>query len=225
MKEPLKGIDDNRILTLHQKLFLNKFTKSELREAFRLTGGTALSAFYLEHRLSEDLDFFSSEKIPLSVLEEFLKSLDNVKDISFSRLFDRNLFNLKLRDDNFLKVEFSRYSLKNIEACPVVDHLTIDGFLDIIVNKLCAVADRSDAKDYVDIYCALKNSNLSLKRLMALAENKCDIKGIGHVLKSRLLQMPSGLDRLPLIKDLTEIDVKVFFEKNIREIIASENNR
>jgi predicted nucleotidyltransferase component of viral defense system len=29
---------------------------------FRLTGGTALRAFYLEHRLSEDLDFFLMRK-------------------------------------------------------------------------------------------------------------------------------------------------------------------
>lgn len=64
MKRPLKGIRNNAILTTAQISLLEEFIKSDLNDVFRLTGGTALSAFYLEHRLSEDLDFFSHEKIP-----------------------------------------------------------------------------------------------------------------------------------------------------------------
>lgn len=59
MKRPVKGIDDNIILTEYQKSFFKEFSRSDLKDAFRLTGDTALRAFYLEHRLSEDLDFFS----------------------------------------------------------------------------------------------------------------------------------------------------------------------
>ncbi len=75
LKEPVRDINNNKILTAVQKSFLSEFEKSELREVFRLTGGTALSAFYLEHRLSEDIDFFSKEKVPLTVLGAFLKSI------------------------------------------------------------------------------------------------------------------------------------------------------
>ena len=52
---------------------------SELPEinAFYLTGGTALSAFYLNHRKSNDLDFFTSTEeliLPFSFkIEEVLK--------------------------------------------------------------------------------------------------------------------------------------------------------
>ena len=70
----LRNIDDNKILTPNQKSFLHEFTKSELRNVFRLTGGTALSAFYLEHRLSEDLDFFSEEKIK-ALFEKLIKDI------------------------------------------------------------------------------------------------------------------------------------------------------
>jgi len=70
MRRPLRGINDNKILSPQQKAFLREFTKTELTNAFRFTGGTALSAFYLEHRLSEDLDFFSSEKIPFYVTSQ-----------------------------------------------------------------------------------------------------------------------------------------------------------
>lgn len=222
VKKPIKGIDNNIILTPSQKTFLHEFAKSELKEVFRLTGGTALSAFYLEHRLSEDLDFFSKEKVPLNVLEQFLKSVGIVQDIFFSKLFDRNIFNLKIRDGSFLKIEFTASSLVNIEDYATVDYLLIDSFLDLTVNKLCAIADRSDAKDYIDVYFALKGSALSLKELIELAEKKCEIKGISHVLKSRLLQLPAGIDKLPLRIDLIEADVKIFFERLIRDIIAAE---
>lgn len=222
MKKPLRGIDNNRILIPNQRLFLHEFVKSDLRDVFRLTGGTALSAFYLEHRLSEDLDFFSSEIVPLTVIESFLKSADSVKEISFSKLFDRNIFNLMMTDRSLLKLEFTQTTLINIEEYSLIDNLRIDSFLDIVVNKLCAIADRYDAKDYVDVYCALKNSDLNLKDLVVLAEKKCTIKGIRHVLKSRLLQIPDGIQKLPLKIELTETDLKIFFEKLIRDIIASE---
>jgi len=222
MKKPLRGIDNNRILIPNQRLFLHEFVKSDLRDVFRLTGGTALSAFYLEHRLSEDLDFFSSEIVPLTVIENFLKSVDSVMEISFSKLFDRNIFDLMMTDRGLLKLEFTQTTLINIEEYALIDNLRIDSFLDIVVNKLCAIADRYDAKDYVDVYCALKNSDLNLKDLFVLAEKKCNIKGIRHVLKSRLLQIPDGIQKLPLKIELTETDLKIFFEKLIRDIIASE---
>ncbi len=61
--KPIRGIDCNLILTEWQKVFLKAFASSDLKEHFNLSGGTALSGFYLEHRLSDDLDFFSSVKL------------------------------------------------------------------------------------------------------------------------------------------------------------------
>lgn len=50
-------------LTLKQRIIFDEFRKSNyLKENFYFTGGTALSAVYLQHRESEDLDFFSGEK-------------------------------------------------------------------------------------------------------------------------------------------------------------------
>lgn len=222
MKKPVKSIDDNRILTFNQQTFLSEFIKSELKDVFRLSGGTALSAFYLEHRLSEDLDFLSKENVPLTILESFLRSINIVEDIFFTKLFDRNIFNLKIKDGSFLKVEFAATSLINLEDNVLIGNLVVDSFLDITVNKLCAIADRTEAKDYVDVYCALKNSDLSLRELMSLAEKKCGIKGIRYVLESRLLQIPDGIDKLQLRINLTEDDIRIFFENHIRDIILEK---
>lgn len=222
MRKPVKGLRDNRVLTANQITFLVEFVKSDLSNAFRLTGGTALSAFYLEHRFSEDLDFFSHEKIPFYLPEEFLKSLSFVDAISHTRLFDRNIFNLKLKDGTALKTEFTYYPLRNIEAAVTIDGLHVDGFLDLTVNKLCAMADRSDAKDYIDVYCALTSSGLNINEMFALAEQKCEVKGIRHILKSRLLQIPDGVENLPLRISVTREDIERFFKARIKEIIINE---
>jgi hypothetical protein len=222
MRKPIKGIRNNSILTFSQISLLEEFVKSDLNDAFRLTGGTALSAFYLEHRLSEDLDFFSYEKIPFYLPENFLKSLSFVDAISHTRLFDRNIFNLRLKDGTALKTEFTYYPLKNIEADVIIDGLHVDGFLDLTVNKLCAMADRSDAKDYIDIYCALTSADLDINEMFTLAEQKCEVKGIRHILKSRLLQIPDGIEKLPLKISVTREDIERFFKSRIKEVIINE---
>jgi len=117
-----------------------------------------LSAFYLEHRMSEDLDFFSSEKVPFYLRERFLQTLRKVHVISLAKPFDRNIFILGLNEGGLLKVEFTYFPLKNIEATCLVDGLAMDGILDIVVNKLCAIADRGEPKDDVDLYWAMKSS-------------------------------------------------------------------
>jgi predicted nucleotidyltransferase component of viral defense system len=222
MKKPLMGLEDNRIFTVQQKNFLRKFAQSELRNVFRLTGGTALSAFYLEHRVSEDLDFFTSEQIPFYVSEEFLKTLSFVQDIAYAKSFDRNMFSLKLKDNSVLKVEFTSYPLQNIEPTVFVDNIQTDSFLDIVVNKLCAIADRIEAKDYVDVYCAVRNNGMSLGELINLAEKKCQIKGIRHILKSRLMEVPDGIEKLPMNIALTKQEVEAFFRAGTKEIVNRE---
>ncbi len=219
MKKPVKGIDDNIILTEYQKLFLKKFSRSDLKDTFRLTGGTALSAFYLEHRFSEDLDFFSSEKIPFYIPEEFLRSLSFIKEIIHTRLFDRNIFTIKFIDNAILKVEFTYYPLKNIESPALVNSILIDSFIDIVVNKLCSIADRVDIKDYVDLYYAIKNAGLFLEDLLLLAEQKCEIKGIRYILQSRLIALPEGMDRLPLNVEVKPVDIERFFTAEIKKIV------
>lgn len=222
MRKPARGFKDNRILSPEQVNFLGSFVKSDLQKIFRLTGGTALSAFYLEHRLSEDLDFFSSEKVPFYIPEEFLKSLSIADKVTHIKLFDRNIFNLKLADGSTLKMEFTYYPLKNLEASVAVDGLQVDSFLDITVNKLCAIADRFDAKDYVDVYCALTGDNFDMGHLISLAEKKCEIKGIKHILKNRLLQIPEGIEHLPLKVKVSRKDIEDFFRKAVKESVEKE---
>lgn len=49
-------------LTPIQKILLVEFEKIREASFFYLTGGTALAEFYLGHRRSYDLDFFTRER-------------------------------------------------------------------------------------------------------------------------------------------------------------------
>jgi Domain of unknown function (DUF1814). len=84
------------ILSSNQKKFLNFFISSpDLRNNFYLTGGTCLSEFYLHHRYSEDLDFFSEKEIDIvsitSILKKSKNSL-NYKKIDFQKIFLTEIF-------------------------------------------------------------------------------------------------------------------------------------
>ena len=63
------------IITEVQEKFLKLFSKSTLSKQFYFSGGTALSYYYLNHRYSEDLDFFSEEEFDIVQISVFLKSI------------------------------------------------------------------------------------------------------------------------------------------------------
>ncbi|MBI2644253.1 MAG: nucleotidyl transferase AbiEii/AbiGii toxin family protein [Candidatus Wildermuthbacteria bacterium] len=71
------------ILTKTQQVLLERIGENAfLSQKFYLTGGTALAAFYLRHRYSEDLDFFSEEEINIMQLDVALKELQKKRGSS-----------------------------------------------------------------------------------------------------------------------------------------------
>ncbi len=164
------------ILTELQKRFLTEVAKSDLRESFFLTGGTALSAFFLEHRLSEDLDFFTEEpdrvQHVLPVLEDIGKRLS--LDIEVRRQFRTFLeVHIHGQDEQTIKCDFAQdspYRLQPKIAQAEFDIFT-DNALDISCNKLSALFDRAEAKDFVDIFFIDKEL-LPFPELLAAAKRK-----------------------------------------------------
>lgn len=65
--------------TPFQKIVFNKISQDKsLRETFYFGGGTALSVFYLNHRYSDDLDFFSEKEFDKNVVIKFINSLSTI---------------------------------------------------------------------------------------------------------------------------------------------------
>lgn len=91
-----KIIPHEKILSKEQKGFLNLFQKNHaICSSFVLSGGTALAAFYLGHRYSEDLDFFTAKEfVPQDIfptLNTFAKIL-RFKEIEYQQSFNRNIY-------------------------------------------------------------------------------------------------------------------------------------
>jgi hypothetical protein len=64
---------ETQILTLQQKEFLDLVSDEKyLCKKFYFTGETPLAAFYLYHRISEDIDLFCEEEINLLPIRAFL---------------------------------------------------------------------------------------------------------------------------------------------------------
>src|SRR5258705_13003191 len=101
------------ILTSVQQKLLNLiFSNVDIEENFYLTGGTALSEYYLHHRLSEDLDFFTdSEEFTPILVQTFFKSISKkvgILKIDFQQSFNRNLFFLHFKNE-IIKTEFTYF--------------------------------------------------------------------------------------------------------------------
>lgn len=165
-----------KILTSTQTDFLNLFRKSPLASQFYLTGGTALAEFYLEHRLSEDLDFFSDKPIILNEVQAFVEELKHklhFKNVEYKKLYDRNIYIFK--NNEILKIEFTLYPFKNLGERKTIDNMKIASLDDIAAGKLFAILDRVETKDFIDIFFLFKN-NYPLLKLKKLAEKKFEMK-------------------------------------------------
>jgi predicted nucleotidyltransferase component of viral defense system len=150
------------ILTNLQKKILLRFSELPDREAFYLTGGTALSAFFLKHRRSHDLDFFTnvenlilpfSQKLGASLKEERfvverLRGFHSFVELSVSSDDDSTVIHFAL--DSPFRFEQPSY----FEEFPGIK---VDSLIDIATNKLLALFGRAELRDFVDIYFLVKD--------------------------------------------------------------------
>lgn len=214
-------IENNSILTKQQKILLKQFIAWPQASVFYLTGGTALSAFYLHHRLSEDLDFFTEEDVEAESILIFLRSIPEVKELEMERKFDRKIFLISYLGGNQLRTEFTKYPFKTINPFKIVEGIQVDSKGDILINKLMALTDRKDIKDYVDIYFILKEyPELSIDEMIEKTEQKFGIKGLCYILQGRFLECPEkGVELLSMKKECQEMEMATFFKGLARKLI------
>jgi len=206
------------ILSSNQKKFLNFFISSpDLRNNFYLTGGTCLSEFYLHHRYSEDLDFFSEKEIDIVSITSILKKSKNslyYKKIDFQKSFNRNIFQLIFDDKNFLKIELTYFPFEAIDKRVEKNYLTIDSLKDIAVNKLFTIIQNPRGRDYYDLFFIFKKTNFDFNELLKLARIKFDYQIDYLTVGSQLIKF-SELKDDPIIIDKKNYfnDVEKFFYK------------
>lgn len=208
------------IFTPEQKLVFDQVRESDfLRKNFYFTGGTALSVFYLQHRYSEDLDFFSENEFSY---EEILSQVQKwAQKLNFSFKAESKevvkMFFLDFENGVNLKIDFGYYPYKRVEKGLIDDGLEIDSLLDIAINKLSTVNQRSSAKDFVDLYYLLQK--FTLWDLIEGVKIKFRMELDPWLLVSDLEYVAWGLETLPkMIKPLTLDELKTFFREKAKEL-------
>ncbi len=207
-----------KILTQIQKDFIRLFAKTALKEHFFFTGGTALSAFYLHHRISEDLDFFTEEEgqIPMAlpILQEITDRLKASLDVS--RGFRTYMEIFITREEEILRCDFAMDAPYRLEEKVFKDEpdIYIDNVLDLSCNKLSALFDRGDPKDFVDIYFIHKEI-VPFEKLVEKAKNK-HIGMDNYWLAVSLAKVEDIVVLPKMLKPITIDELKSFFGKRAK---------
>lgn len=219
---------ESKILTQHQEDFLELIGEEKpLKDIFYFTGGTPLSAFYLFHRLSEDIDLFSEEEVNLLAVRSFIgkgqKKLGLIK-VDYKQYYGLHAFQLYFSESDILKVDFNYYPFPRIEKGFYYKNVCVDSALDIAVNKVHTIAMKPRARDFIDIYFLIKERKYGFQDLLMKAKAKFDWHIDPIQLGSRLLQAGEVKDFPRMIKKIDDNEWRDFFiseaEKLKSEIIG-----
>jgi len=153
-----------------------------LNTPFYLTGGTALSRHYFNHRFSDDLDFFVNREQNyrhyvaqiLAALEENQKSQDYVIDYRRLRKEEHytQLFLAKTDKSSELKLDLINDVAARFGALEYSEAIgPVDSWRNILSNKLSAVF-RYEAKDFADIWIIAKSRSFPWRDIVSEAKTK-----------------------------------------------------
>lgn len=161
---------------------------------FYLTGGTALGRFYLNHRFSEDLDFFVNSD------HDFRKKLitiGNKLENEFSILNEQTIvyddyvkYYIEL-DNSFLKIEFVNDVQYRCGEPLQFKFGLVDNPFNILTNKLTAVVSRDEPKDIFDIYTIAGMYSFNWMKIFEETKKKVIINELD--VEQRIKDFPAGL--------------------------------
>lgn len=211
----------NNILSKNQIHFLEKFGEEKtLSQNFYLTGGTPLAAFYLNHRYSEDLDFFSEREIDALTINVFLKKYKeelSINKIDYEQSFNRNLFFLHFQGE-ILKTEFTFFPFPRIEQGVKNYGVDTDGLLDIAVNKLFTIYQRTKARDFIDLFFICQEKKYFIADLIQKAKVKFDWHIDPLQLGTQFIKAEEAEDWPNMIKPLDKKDLIAFFNNEAKKL-------
>jgi hypothetical protein len=175
---PSTGPAAIRTLTSTQRRFLEAFFQdTDESEPFYLSGGTALAGFYLHHRYSDDLDFFTRSEGAVAAADARVTRAAALAGLVVERVERRPGFSqfFLSGDPNpehrLVKLDVANDPEPYPAAPQRFERVLVDALLSIAVNKV-AIISRDEAKDYVDLYLILQETPYHLTDLIPLAKQK-----------------------------------------------------
>ena len=207
-------------------------------DEFYLAGGTALSLFYFQHRLSVDLDFFTQDfsAVHVKAIIEYLANAlkKNIKLIGQNNGKNKTarimVYNINLTPSEQLKIDFVEDFIKLMKKPREVEGIKILSLEDIYLRKIYAIAGmikaveetgqakflggRTEAKDFYDLYC-LSHTFTPLSKFI---DKYCDA-----TMAEALIRWFRTYDRMNIVDGLLSLDTdKKIDTKNIEKHFTKE---
>ncbi|MCK4766091.1 MAG: nucleotidyl transferase AbiEii/AbiGii toxin family protein [Candidatus Aminicenantes bacterium] len=184
-----------------------------------LAGGTAVY-FYLKHRVSVDLDFFTPKNFNIDAFVHGIKQCFAEVHVE---LMEKHTLILYISKQ---KIKFSlfffpyeplhkitSYTLRNDITCPLAS------LQDLEAMKAIAISQRGSAKDFIDLYFLLKETNHQYDDILRFVMEKYHVeKEYEYQLKTSFIYFDDAekeIDSIVMIKDRTAPDV--FKAEKIKE--------
>ena len=189
-----------------------------ISQSFYFTGGTALAAVYLHHRQSEDLDFFSSQEFDNELVFTLINQIASlIKTKShFTQTGNARIFEFLDGEELVIKLDFAYYPHQRLKLGKKIDDIEVDSLIDIAANKLVTIIQRTEIKDFIDLYFLLKK--YTMWDLIYAAEKKFEVEIDIVLLGSDFLKVEQ-FDFLPkMIKPLKLATLKNFYINQAKKI-------
>ena len=208
------------------------FSFGELPESnfFYLSGGTALSEFYLGHRLSYDLDFFTTEK---ELIPSFLKTLEEgLEKKGFSikivkRFMTFGEFEIGKVDDS-TKIHIASESPFRFEKPLDTEFgVKVNDYKDIIIDKFLTFFGRTEPRDTVDLFFILKKEDFwKLAEIAVQKDPGFDLYWMAVALE-KVKSFPDEIERWPvqMISEFKVSELKEKFLNLAKEIMDRIRNK
>lgn len=202
------------ILTPIQKKFLKAFFASFPQQKFFLTGGTALAEYYLKHRLSEDLDLFTTDQsVDFASVSAQMNELITQLNFKIEHQVSTPTFLqfiLQVSNSDTLKIDIVKDVPIHFGEIKKIDQVYVDSLENIAVGKLLAIFGRTVPKDFIDLYFLLQKDGLSFKRLFELSKKK-DLGLNEFYLAEMMYQVSSFKDFPKTLKPFNKKGLVKFF--------------
>ncbi len=188
--------------------------RSKIPDNFYLAGGTGLALFF-GHRMSIDLDFFSSKK---NDNEHIVRELKQMGDFEVETLEDRTLHGIF----KGTKVSFIHYPYEMLKKTHAFNGIQIADPIDIACMKISAISSRGTKKDFVDMYYLMQK--WSLPEIITYFEEKYAAIGYNmmHILKSLSYFADADEDPDPIFLDKDHpswIIVKRTLQREVKKLV------
>lgn len=207
-----------KFLTDKTARIFEELSKQEFLQNFTLVGGSGL-AYYLKHRLSEDLDFFSPDKeLPLDT-ENFLNYLAQTYNLKLVNI-TKSQVNLFLDE---VKITLFAYNWEILRTgrVQILNNVYVANLDILCAMKINTLSLRAKLRDYYDLYLINKEV-YDIEKMFEIAERLLP----GMTKKIFTMQLTfiediedENIDHLSPREKVDIVEIKKHFEREVEKIL------